>query len=175
MQAVAGRKLFVGNLAWTTDSGCLQSAFSRFGQVLDAVVMQDTQTGRSRGFGFITFSEQSEADAAIEGLNDFVIDGRSVRVNYANHQSGGGPRGGGGGGYRAGGGGGGYNNQSYGNGQGGGWAPDQAGNGHGGFSNHGSNAYQQGYGNGGGYGHAQHGQDNWRTQQNHQDSTNSGW
>ncbi|KAJ8590948.1 RNA-binding domain-containing protein [Rhizopogon salebrosus TDB-379] len=97
-------KLYVGNLSWNTTDDTLRDAFSEFGQVLDTIVMKDRETGRSRGFGFVTFATGEEADAAIAGLNEQEVDGRRLKVNLANARGGGG---GGGGGYR--GGGGGYN------------------------------------------------------------------
>ncbi|WAQ87588.1 hypothetical protein PtA15_8A492 [Puccinia triticina] len=140
-----GNKLFVGNLAWSTDSESLRSAFGQYGEVLDAIVMQDRETGRSRGFGFITFKDQANADAAIEALNGQAVEGREIRVNYANTQTGGGGGGRqGGGGYRGGGGGGGYNS-GYG---GGGYGGDQGGQGGG----YGGNSGQQSYGGGQGGG-----------------------
>ncbi|KAB8275602.1 hypothetical protein BDV30DRAFT_207692 [Aspergillus minisclerotigenes] len=63
-------KVYVGNLSWSTNDDSLRHTFSAFGEVLDAIVMKDRETGRSRGFGFVTFSAQTEADAAIAGLND---------------------------------------------------------------------------------------------------------
>ena len=75
--------------------------------------MKDRETGRSRGFGFVTYGSSQEADAAIAGLNEQELDGRRIRVNLANAR----PSGGGGGGYSGGGGGGGYG----GGGGGGGW------------------------------------------------------
>ncbi|PLW57939.1 hypothetical protein PCANC_00701 [Puccinia coronata f. sp. avenae] len=158
-----GSKLFVGNLAWSTDSRSLKYSFGQYGDVVDAIVMQDRETGRSRGFGFITFKEQAHADAAIEALNGQEVDGREIRVNYANSQGGGGGGGGqrqgGGGGYRGGGGGGGGYNSGYG---GGGYGGDQGGN-YGG--NGGNQSYGGGHGGGGGYGGGGQGQGNWRGQQ----------
>ncbi|RDW86959.1 RNA recognition motif domain-containing protein [Aspergillus mulundensis] len=102
-------KVYVGNLSWNTTDETLRSAFSEFGQVVDSIVMRDRDTGRSRGFGFVTLGSESEAQAAIEGLNEQDLDGRRLRVNLANARpSGGGGSGYGGGGYAAGGGGGGY-------------------------------------------------------------------
>ncbi|RBA22095.1 hypothetical protein FPRO05_00442 [Fusarium proliferatum] len=63
-------KLFVGGLAWATTSDSLRAKFSEFGEVTDAIVMTDRETGRSRGFGFVTFSAQEEAQAAINALNE---------------------------------------------------------------------------------------------------------
>ncbi|KAF8308392.1 RNA-binding domain-containing protein [Clavulina sp. PMI_390] len=100
-----------GNLSWSTTSDSLRTAFNQFGNVTDAIVMQDRDTGRSRGFGFVTYSTSQEAEAAIQQMNEQDLDGRRVRVNLANARpppggGGGGGYGGGGGGY--GGGGGGY-------------------------------------------------------------------
>jgi len=121
-------------LSWNTTDETLTNAFSEFGHVTDAIVMKDRETGRSRGFGFVTYSSSEEADAAINGLNDQELDGRRIRVNLANARpsggGGGGGYGGGGGGRSYGGGGGGYGGGSY---QGGG------------------GGYQGGYGGGGGY------------------------
>jgi RNA recognition motif-containing protein len=106
-----GNKLFIGGLAWATDDHGLRSAFERFGAVSDAKVILDRDTGRSRGFGFVTFENPDDAAAAMEAMNGADLDGRSLRVNEAEDKPRRGPRdfnrrGGGGGGY--GGGGGGY-------------------------------------------------------------------
>ncbi len=105
------KKLFVGGLSWNTTDGSLAEAFEAFGEVTDAKVITDRETGRSRGFGFVTFAEAEAADTAIAEMDGQPLDGRTVRVNEAQERSrggGGGYRGGGGGGYRGGGGGGGY-------------------------------------------------------------------
>ncbi|KAJ5155328.1 hypothetical protein N7492_008131 [Penicillium capsulatum] len=81
-------KLFVGGLAWATTDDSLRDAFSEFGQVLDAVVLKDRESGRSRGFGFVTFSSPEEANAAIDGLNEQELDGRRVRVQAATERRG---------------------------------------------------------------------------------------
>ncbi|KAJ7039238.1 hypothetical protein C8F04DRAFT_322477 [Mycena alexandri] len=107
-------KVYVGNLSWNTNDDSLKNAFSEFGNVVDSIVMKDRETGRSRGFGFVTFNSPQEAEAAINGLNEQDLDGRRVKVNLANARGGGG---GGGGGY--GGGGGGYGGGGQGGGQGG--------------------------------------------------------
>ena len=101
-----GKKLFIGSLAWATDSSGLQAAFSRFGEIEEATVISDRETGRSRGFGFVTFVDESSTQQAISEMNGADLDGRPIVVNEAKEQaprSGGG--GGGGGGYRGGGGG----------------------------------------------------------------------
>ncbi|KNA21421.1 hypothetical protein SOVF_043360 isoform B [Spinacia oleracea] len=143
-------RCFVGGLAWATDDEALNRAFSQFGQVTDSKVINDRETGRSRGFGFVTFSSKDELDAAIQAMNGSDLDGRQITVNEAQSRSGGG---GGGGGYRGGGGGGGYNGGGgrreggysrggYGGGGGGGY---------GGEGGYGGGRREGGYG-GGGYG-----------------------
>ena len=94
-----GNKLFVGGLAWGTDDHSLRTAFEAFGSVTEAKVITDRETGRSRGFGFVTFSGGTEAADAIAKMDGTDLDGRSIRVNEAQERSGG-PRGGGGGGGR---------------------------------------------------------------------------
>jgi cold-inducible RNA-binding protein len=105
-------KLFVGNLSFNTTENDLQDAFAAHGTVLQANLMTDRATGRSRGFGFVTMSSEQEAETAINGLNGASLDGRALTVNVAKpreERAGGGGGGGGGGrgGYGGGGGGGG--------------------------------------------------------------------
>ena len=95
------KKLFVGGLSWGTDDHGLSDAFAQYGEVTEAKVITDRDTGRSRGFGFVTFANGEEADAAIEAMNGSQLDGRTLNVNEAHDR-----RGGGGGGGRGGGGGG---------------------------------------------------------------------
>lgn len=78
-----GTKLFVGSIAWATTDDSLRAAFEAFGEVLDAKVITDRFTGRSRGFGFVTMANEEDAKAAIEGLNEKELDGRKVVVNIA--------------------------------------------------------------------------------------------
>jgi RNA recognition motif-containing protein len=98
-------KLFVGNLSFNTTENDLQDAFAPHGTVLEANLMQDRSTGRSRGFGFVTMSTNEEAQKAIAAMNGAQLDGRSLTVNVArpreDRASGGPRRGGGGGGYRS--------------------------------------------------------------------------
>lgn len=106
-----GKKLFVGGLSWgTTDDG-LHGAFSQFGEIVEAKVITDRETGRSRGFGFVTFTNDEGATKAISEMDGTDLDGRTIKVNEAEDKpmrSGGGGGGGGGGrGGRGGGGGGG--------------------------------------------------------------------
>ena len=96
------KKLFVGNLSWNTDDHGLQEAFAPFGEITEAKVISDRDTGRSRGFGFVTFEDAEAADKAIAAMNDTDLDGRTIRVNEAQdkRRNGGGGRGGYGGGDR---------------------------------------------------------------------------
>ena len=92
---VMSKKLFVGSLSWNTDDHQLRTAFESFGEVTDAKVISDRDTGRSRGFGFVTFADSQAADTAIEKMNGSNLDGRTINVNEARERA---PRGGGGGG-----------------------------------------------------------------------------
>ncbi len=101
-------RCFVGGLAWATTDNRREAAVRPFGEVTSSKVISDRETGRSRGFGFVTFLEQDAMLKAIEEMNGKELDGRNITVNQAQSRSGGG--GGGGersGGYRSGGGGGG--------------------------------------------------------------------
>ena len=100
------KKLFVGGLSWNTDDQGLRSGFEQFGEVADAKVITDRDSGRSRGFGFVTFTNGEDADNAVQQMDGSVFDGRTIRVNEAHDRRGGGG-GGGRGGYGGGGGGGG--------------------------------------------------------------------
>ena len=100
-----GNKLFVGGLSWDTNDEGLRAAFSQFGVVTEAKVVMDRETGRSRGFGFVTMGDAESTKAALREMDGYTLDGRSIRVNEANERGGGG---GGGGGGRGGGGGGGH-------------------------------------------------------------------
>ncbi|MDQ2646473.1 MAG: RNA-binding protein [Myxococcota bacterium] len=93
-------RLYVGNLAFHTTEGTLQQTFSSFGTVMEAKLVIDRESGRSRGFGFVSMSTSDEANAAIQELNGADLDGRSLKVNIAEERrpsGGGGQRGGGGG------------------------------------------------------------------------------
>lgn len=96
-------KLFVGGLAWATTDDGLRAAFERFGPLSEAKVINDRDTGRSRGFGFVTFEAPADAAQAMEEMDGTELDGRSLRVSEAQERGGGG----GGGGRGPGGGGGG--------------------------------------------------------------------
>ena len=100
------KNIYCANLPYSTDDAELRGLFEEYGTVDKATVIKDRDTGRSRGFGFVEMSSDSEADAAIEGVNGHDMGGRPLTVNEARprgERSGGG----GGGGYRGGGGGGG--------------------------------------------------------------------
>jgi cold-inducible RNA-binding protein len=119
-------KLYVGNLSFQTSSDDLQQLFAQAGTVESASVVEDRDTGRSRGFGFVEMSSKEEGAAAIEQFNGKEVNGRNLTVNEAKPREnrsggGGGGRGGyGGGGGRGGYGGGGGGNRGGGGGYGGG-------------------------------------------------------
>jgi RNA recognition motif-containing protein len=120
-----GRKLYVGNLSYDVDSSALEALFSAHGTVQSAQIINDRDTGRSKGFGFVEMGSDEEAQAAIAALNGKENGGRALTVNEAKpreeRSGGGGGRGGyGGGGGRGGGGGGGGGRGGYGGGGGGG-------------------------------------------------------
>jgi cold-inducible RNA-binding protein len=94
-----GRRLYVGNLAWTVTDQDLRDVFSEAGNVDSSQVIMDRATNRSRGFGFVEMSTDEAADAAIKKLNGREIKGRPIRVNEAQARTGGG--GGAGGGMRS--------------------------------------------------------------------------
>lgn len=94
-----GKKLYVGNLAYGVTSSELEQLFSQYGTVTSAQVIQDRETGRSKGFGFVEMGSDNEAQAAISGLNDQQHQGRPLAVNEARPREdrpGGGGGGGGG-------------------------------------------------------------------------------
>ncbi len=97
-------KLYVGNLAFQTSSDDLQQLFAQAGTVESAAVVEDRETGRSRGFGFVEMSTKEEGNAAIQKFNGQDMGGRALNVNEAKPRE---DRGGGGGGGRGGFGGGG--------------------------------------------------------------------
>ncbi len=144
--------IYVSNVSFKIDSDKLREMFEAYGEVSSAKIITDQNTGRSRGFGFVEMSSDEEANAAIEGLNESEIDGRTLQVNEAR------PKGEGGGGFKkpfgGGGGGGGYKKPFGGGGGGGG---GYGGGGGGGYNRGGSGGsgggggYNRGGGGGGGY------------------------
>jgi RNA recognition motif-containing protein len=91
-----GNRLFVGNLSYSISSDELRAEFSKYGTVTDVKILMDRETGRSRGFGFITLSTDQEAANAMSVLNGVMIGGRTINVNEARERnfSGGNPNGG---------------------------------------------------------------------------------
>lgn len=77
------KKLFVGGLSWNTDDAGLQEAFGKFGELVDAKVITDRETGRSRGFGFVTFANDADAEECMAKMNGAQLDGRTLNVNEA--------------------------------------------------------------------------------------------
>jgi len=92
------RKLFVGNLSFSTEERTLEELFAQAGNVTSVRVMRDQATGRARGFGFVEMETEEAAQAAIDRFNNAEVDGRRIAVNEARPQVGGGQRFGGGGG-----------------------------------------------------------------------------
>jgi RNA recognition motif-containing protein len=114
-------KIYVGNLSFNTSTQDLEDMFGEFGTVQSTNIIEDRETGRSRGFAFVEMSSNEEAQAAITALNGKDMDGRSLTVNEAKPREEGGGRGGnrgGGGGGRGGYGGGGGGNRGGGGGGG---------------------------------------------------------
>ncbi|XP_043715242.1 glycine-rich RNA-binding protein GRP1A-like [Telopea speciosissima] len=123
-------RCLVGGLAWVADDQALERAFSQYDDIIESKIINDRETGRSRGFGFVTFHDEQSMRAAIEGMNGQDLDGRNITVNQAQTRGGGGE---GGGGYHSGGAGG------YGGEGGGGYGRREGGGGG-----------DRGYGSGGG-------------------------
>jgi hypothetical protein len=85
---VGPTKLFVGGFGPTTTVGDLRTFFSRFGELVDVVVVPSRSTGHSRGFGYVSFQSAAAADEAIKGMNGLEVDGQRLRVNRAEGRSG---------------------------------------------------------------------------------------
>jgi len=119
-----GNRLYVGNLSYDASTDSLRQAFEEIGEVTDVHIAMDRDSGRSRGFGFVTMATSELAADAISRMNGASLDGRALRVNEAEERKGGGGGGfgggGGGGGRGGGGGGGGYGGGGGGGGRGGG-------------------------------------------------------
>lgn len=82
-----GSKVFVGGLAWATDDATLADVFGRYGELVEAKVIMDRDTGRSRGFGFVTYSDDKSAQEAVQGMNGQQLDGRTLRVDIATERA----------------------------------------------------------------------------------------
>ncbi|HUS49745.1 MAG TPA: RNA-binding protein [Candidatus Paceibacterota bacterium] len=76
-------KTYVGNLPFSVDSDKLKEIFSKFGNVEEAIVIMDKYSGRSKGFGFVTFEKEEDAQKAISEMNEKEVDGRKIKVNEA--------------------------------------------------------------------------------------------
>ena len=143
--------IYVGNLPYTATEEDVTGLFAAYGPVERVKIITDRETGRSKGFAFVTLGDQSQLNASIEALNGYDYQGRALRVNASEPKEfkPGGPRPGGGGGYggerRGGGGGGGYG----GGGGGGSYGGDRRGGGGGGYKGGGGGGYKGG--GGGGY------------------------
>jgi len=77
------KKLFIGNIAWSTTEDELRTLFGEFGELEDLVIITDRMSGRSKGFGFATFANADDADAAIAKLHEQELNGRNLLVNEA--------------------------------------------------------------------------------------------
>lgn len=77
------KKLFVGGLSFGTSDSGLKEAFAQYGEVVEAKVINDRETGRSRGFGFVTMADDAAAQKAIAAMNGATLDGRTLNVNEA--------------------------------------------------------------------------------------------
>lgn len=76
-------KIYVGNLPWSVDDNKLKEMFSEFGEITEAVVIKDKYSGRSKGFGFVTFADDESAKNAVSEMNEKEIEGRAIKVNEA--------------------------------------------------------------------------------------------
>lgn len=79
-------KIFVGNLPFSFDNDRLQQEFTQFGNVESAKIIMDRNSGRSRGYGFVEFSEQTSADDAVSKMNEHEVEGRKLTVSHAKNQ-----------------------------------------------------------------------------------------
>ena len=137
-------KIYVGNLPWRATDAPLTEMFAVHGDVIEARIINDRETGRSRGFGFVTMTAGDAAQNAIRALNGTSLEGRALVVNEAREQQGGGGGGGGGGGFRrTGGGGGAGGGGGYGGGGNGGYGGGGGGGGNGGGGNGGQRRPRQ--------------------------------
>jgi len=80
---VDNKKLFVGNLPWGINNDSLRELFASVGEVVEAMVITDRMSGRSKGFGFVTFATEEAAQAAVQQLNEKEVEGRKIIVNVA--------------------------------------------------------------------------------------------
>ena len=81
------RKVFVGSLSWNTDDQSLGDYFAKVGEIEESVVIRDRETGRSRGFGFVTYTNEDDAQLATEKLDGMELDGREIKVSLAKERA----------------------------------------------------------------------------------------
>ncbi|MBD3400733.1 MAG: RNA-binding protein [Candidatus Coatesbacteria bacterium] len=81
------KKLFVGSLSWDTTDESLKTTFAEYGEIVEAKVITERDTGRSRGFGFVTFAEEADADRAKAELDGTMLDGRTIHVDEARERN----------------------------------------------------------------------------------------
>ena len=86
------KKLFVGSLPWSMSSTSLQELFSQYGEIVEAIIISDNNTGRSKGFGFVTFATEEAAQKAQGEMDGKEVDGRNIVVNFAKPREDRGPR-----------------------------------------------------------------------------------
>ncbi|OGK30080.1 RNA-binding protein [Candidatus Roizmanbacteria bacterium RIFCSPHIGHO2_12_FULL_33_9] len=84
---MGNKKVFVGSLPWSVNNDSLKELFAAMGEIVDAVVITDRATGRSRGFGFVTFADEAAAKKAVDEMNEKEIEGRKIFVNFAKEQT----------------------------------------------------------------------------------------
>ncbi len=94
------KKLYVGNLPWSMTNDSLKELFSAYGEIVEAVIIMDRYSGRSKGFGFVTFANEADAEKAAAEMNDKEIETRKIVVNVAKPREERPRTGGGGGGFR---------------------------------------------------------------------------
>lgn len=94
------KKLFIGNLPWSINEQSLKDLFAPFGEISEVVVINDRYTGRSKGFGFVTFVNEADAEKAIAEMAEKEVENRKIIVNVAKPREERRDRNGGGGGYR---------------------------------------------------------------------------
>jgi RNA recognition motif-containing protein len=78
-----GNKIYVGNLPFSVDDKKLSELFSSYGEIEEATIIKDKFSGRSKGFGFVTFKEDASVQKAVEAMNGKEVEGREVKVNEA--------------------------------------------------------------------------------------------
>ncbi len=77
------KKLYVGNLPWSMSGESLKELFSQFGEIVEAIIISDRMSGRSKGFGFVTFANEADAEKAIAEMHEKEVEGRKIVVNVA--------------------------------------------------------------------------------------------